>query len=97
MRAMPLAFPEEPELWPFETQYMFGSSLLVAPILQPGGAVRLCLPRGRWRDLMTGDSFEGGRSFELTYALDRFSVVARADAEIPFGPVLQHTGESGDR
>jgi alpha-D-xyloside xylohydrolase len=94
MRAMPLAFPDQPELWPFETQYMFGPSLLVAPILRPGGGVRLRLPRGRWRDLLAGDTFEGDRSLELTYELDRFPVFAREGAEIPFGPVIQHTGES---
>ncbi|HEX5078509.1 MAG TPA: TIM-barrel domain-containing protein [Geminicoccaceae bacterium] len=93
MRAMPLAFPNEPELWPFETQYMCGPSLLVAPILRPGGRVRLRLPRGDWQDLLTGDRFEGGRSLELTYPLDRFPVFARTDAEIPLGPVVQHTGE----
>ena len=95
MRAMPLAFPDEPELWPFETQYMCGPSLLVAPILRPGGRVRLRLPQGDWQDLLTGDRFEGGRSLALTYPLDRFPVFARAGAEIPFGPVVQHTGELG--
>jgi alpha-D-xyloside xylohydrolase len=95
MRAMPLAFPDQPELWAFETQYMFGPSLLVAPILRPGGVVRLFLPRGRWREFPAGDTFEGGRSLELTFPLDRFPVFVRADAEIPLGPVVQHTGESG--
>ena len=76
MRAMPLAFPDQPELWPFETQYMFGPSLLVAPILQPGGRVRLRLPQGRWRDLLSGEQREGGQSLEPVYPLDRFPVFA---------------------
>jgi alpha-D-xyloside xylohydrolase len=95
MRAMPLAFPDQPELWTFETQYMFGPALLVAPILRPGGSNRLRLPRGRWHDLITGDTLQGGRSLELTYALDRFPVFARDGAEIAFGPSIQHTSESG--
>ena len=37
MRAMPLAFPDQPESWAFDTQYLFGPDLLVAPILRPGG------------------------------------------------------------
>jgi alpha-D-xyloside xylohydrolase len=94
MRAMPLVFPDQPELWTFDTQYMLGPSLLVAPILRPDGRVRLHLPGGQWRDLLTGDRFEGGRSLELTYALDRFPVFAREGAEIPWGPIVQHTEES---
>lgn len=72
---------------------MFGPDLLIAPILRPGGRVRLYLPRGRWRDLVSGESFDGGRSLELDYALERFPVFARAAAEIPLGPAVQHTGE----
>jgi alpha-D-xyloside xylohydrolase len=91
MRAMPLAFPDEPEAWMVDTQYMLGSSLLVAPILLPGGRVRLYLPRGRWRDFTSGEFFEGGRLLALAYPLERFPVFARAGVEIPLGPVRQHT------
>ena len=47
LRAMPLAFPDQPEAWGFDTQYMLGPDLLVAPILAPGGTVRVYLPPGR--------------------------------------------------
>jgi alpha-D-xyloside xylohydrolase len=91
MRAMPLSFPEEPEAWAFDTQYMLGPTLLVAPILRPGGQIRLYLPHGQWRDFTSGELFEGGRPLELTYPLERFPVFLRAGLEIPLGPVLQHT------
>ncbi|MGH6945560.1 MAG: glycoside hydrolase family 31 protein, partial [Geminicoccaceae bacterium] len=93
MRAMPLAFPEQPEAWGFDTQHMFGPDLLIAPIVRPGGRVRLFLPRGAWRDFATGEGFEGGRSLELAYPLERFPVFLRDGAEIPLGPAVQHTGE----
>ena len=93
MRAMPLAFPDEPEAWAFDTQFMFGPELLIAPILRPGGQVRLYLPHGQWRDFVSGESFDGGRSLELGYPLERFPVFARTEAEIPLGPAVQHTSE----
>ena len=34
---MALAFPEPREAHGFDTQYLFGPDLLVAPVLQPGG------------------------------------------------------------
>jgi alpha-glucosidase (family GH31 glycosyl hydrolase) len=94
MRAMPLSFPEEPEAWAFDTQYMLGPTLLVAPILRPGGQIRLYLPHGQWRDFTSGELFEGGRPLELTYPLERFPVFVRGSLEMPLGPVLQHTGRS---
>ena len=93
MRAMPLAFPDEPEAWAFDTQYMFGPDLLVAPIVRPGGRVRLYLPHGQWRDFGSGEIFEGGRALELGYPLERFPVFARAGAPIALGAKVQHTGE----
>jgi alpha-D-xyloside xylohydrolase len=90
---MALAFSAEPEAWAFETQFMFGPELLIAPILRPGGQVRLYLPHGRWRDFVSGESFDGGRSLELDYPLERFPVFARAATEIPLGSAVQHTGE----
>src|SRR5262249_19642291 len=94
MRAMPLAFPREPECWVSDTQYMFGPDLLVAPILQPGGKVSIRLPKGRWDDFTTGESFAGGRELVLTCPLERFPVFLRAGAEIPLGPALQHGARS---
>ena len=55
--------------------------------------MRLFLPRGDWRDFATGEAFEGGRSLDLAYALERFPVFVRAGVEIPLGPAVQHTGE----
>jgi alpha-D-xyloside xylohydrolase len=92
MRAMPLAFPEEPEAWVVDTQYMLGPELLIAPILRPGGQIRLYLPRGQWRDFLSGERFDGGRLLELGYSIERFPVFARAEAEIALGPAAQHTG-----
>ena len=93
MRAMPLALADEPEAWAFDTQYMFGPDLLIAPIVRPGGRARLYLPHGQWRDFVSGESFAGGRSLEIDYPLERFPVFARAEAEIRLGPAAQHTGE----
>ena len=39
MWAMALACPDEPEAWGFDTQYLLGRDLLVAPILAPDGRV----------------------------------------------------------
>ena len=69
-RAMVYACPDEPQSWAFEEQYLLGDALLVAPVLQPGGQVRVYLPKGRWQLLFTGEWFEGGRTHDLTAPLE---------------------------
>jgi alpha-D-xyloside xylohydrolase len=97
LRAMPLACPDQPEAWGFDTQYLFGRDLLVAPILAPGGGARVYLPEGRWHRFPTGPSYEGGRSLVLRLPLAEFPVFARGGAAIPLGPAVQHTGELAGR
>jgi alpha-D-xyloside xylohydrolase len=93
MRAMPLAFPHEPDTWDAELQYLLGPSLLVAPVVRADGRVRIVLPRGRWFDLTEGEWLDGGRSIERTYALGDVPLFGREGHVLPLGPVVQHTGE----
>lgn len=93
MRAMPLAFPEDPLAWQFNQQYMLGPSLLVAPVVVPGGKVRFYLPAGRWFDLWNKTWLEGPAAFERNVPLDHIPVFGREGTVLPLGPVVQHTGE----
>ena len=92
---MALACPDEPESWAFDHQFFCGDDLLVAPCLDPAGRVRVYLPRGEWRRFPGGEAFAGGRTHELTLALDEIAVFATAGAVIPLGPSVQHTGATG--
>ncbi len=93
MRPMPLAFPDEPLSWHFEHQYMLGPSLLVAPVLQPGGKVCFYLPAGKWYDIWNGAWEQGPGLFEREIPLDRIPVFGREGNILPLGPAVQHTGE----
>ena len=93
MRAMPLAFPQDPVARGFELQYMLGDHLLVAPVLQPGGFVSVYLPEGHWYDYFSNEKFRGGRVLNLTMPLDRIPVFIREGAVLVEGPSVQHTGE----
>ncbi len=64
LRAMALEYPSDPAAQTLETQYMFGDSLLVAPVFEPSGDVRYYVPEGRWTDYETGEIKEGGRWYE---------------------------------
>jgi alpha-D-xyloside xylohydrolase len=93
MRAMPLAFPANALTRCYETQFLCGNALLVAPIIQEGGEVEVALPPGAWYDLNSHQRFPGGRVLRYKATLDQFPVFGREGHALPLGPAVQHTGE----
>jgi alpha-D-xyloside xylohydrolase len=90
---MVLEFPGDPTCQHIDSQYMLGPSLLVAPVFEPGGHVRVYLPAGRWHDFWTDETVEGPCWRELTMPLDRLPVYVRDDTLLPFGPSMAYVGE----
>src|SRR5260370_26037222 len=93
MRAMPLAFPANVLTRTYETQFMCGDALLVAPIVAAGGEVEVALPPGAWYDLSSRQRVPGRQVIRYRATLDRFPGFGRAGYALPLGPVWQHTGE----
>lgn len=61
MRAMAIEFPTDPVSCAIDDQFLLGSDLLVAPVLEPGvDARRTYVPAGDWRDLWTGVPIPSG-------------------------------------
>lgn len=61
LRALFIEFPEDPGAWNVDDEYLFGSSLLVAPLLEAGATERdVYLPPGRWIDYQSNRVYEGG-------------------------------------
>ena len=59
MRPMFMEFPGDRSCLPLDMQYMMGESLLVAPIFEETGEVEYYLPKGKWYNLLTGETIEG--------------------------------------
>ena len=93
MRAMPLAFPGNALTRAYDTQFLCGDALLVAPILGAGGEVDDALPPGAWYDLATRQRVAGRQVIRYRATLDRFPVFGREGHALPLGPAVQHTGE----
>ena len=93
MRSMVLSFPDDRAAWQFDQQYMLGGSLLVVPVVVPGGSSRFYLPAGRWYDIWNQAWFEGPGYFERQVPLDHIPVFGREGTILPLGPAVQHTGE----
>lgn len=94
MRAMPLAFPDSALVRDFDTQFMCGDVLLVAPVVRPGGEVEIALPAGGWYDVNTRARYAGPRVLRYAAELDQFPVFGREGHPLPLGRAVQHTGEA---
>ena len=60
MRPMAMEFPDDPRFRDEDSQYMLGSDLLVAPVLEEGATGRrIKFPAGRWQHLLLPVAYSG--------------------------------------
>lgn len=61
LRALFVEFPDDPGAWRVDDEYLFGSQILVAPLLETGMTERtVYLPGGKWIDYQNGDVYGPG-------------------------------------
>ena len=60
VRALFVEFPHDAGAWLVEDEDMFGSQILVAPLLERGYQRSVYLPAGKWIDYQNGKVYEGG-------------------------------------
>ena len=61
LRALFIEYPEDPGSWLVDDEYLFGSSILVAPLFHESETSRaVYLPPGTWVDYQTGKAYAGG-------------------------------------
>lgn len=85
MRAMVLEFPEDIPCSDLDRQYMLGESLLVAPVFTKEGDVDYYLPEGRWTNLLTGETKEGGKWVHEVHGFMSLPLMVRENSIIPVG------------
>jgi alpha-D-xyloside xylohydrolase len=91
MRPLVMDFPEDIKARTLADEFMFGPSLLVAPIVHYNQRSReVYLPGPGWYNLWTGEPATSG-SAEAPY--DAIPVFVRAGSILPLGPDVQYIGE----
>jgi len=93
IRSLGLEFPKDEKAWTTVDAYLFGPSLLVAPVFEKGATERqVYLPAGTWWNYWTGEPVQGG-AISSSVALDSMPVFLRAGTILPTGPVKQYAYE----
>ena len=94
IRSLGLAFPEDEKAWATVDAYLWGPSILVAPVFESGATSRsVTLPQGAWWNFWTAQQVQGGGSVTVEAPLDSMPLLVRAGAIVPTGPVKQYADE----
>lgn len=80
-----------------DAQYMFGPSLLVAPLVCGQREKIIWLPPGKWYNFFTGEEMEGGIFLKRRYSLEEVPVFVRGGSILPLALPAQNTScQSGE-
>jgi len=98
-RGLVMDYPTDPKARVIDDEYMFGRSLLIAPITTYRARSRRVYLPGmgqEWYDFYSGKRYGGGQEITVDAPVDRIPVFVKAGAIVPMGPEEQYTGEKPD-
>ncbi len=100
MRPLVMDFPTDRQALAQQHQFMFGPSLLVAPVTE--GEVKewnIYLPEYSpgWIDFWSGEKYEGGQSVATPVTLEKIPLFVKAGSILPIGPEKQYASEDTDK
>jgi alpha-D-xyloside xylohydrolase len=98
MRGLVMDFPNDDAVKNINDQYLFGRSMLVAPVYVYGARERsVYMPKGAdWYNFYTGEVHKGGTTATIKAPETRMPVLVKAGAILPVGPLTQYVDEKPD-
>jgi alpha-glucosidase (family GH31 glycosyl hydrolase) len=94
MRALWIYYPQDPKATATDDAYMWGSSILVAPVIEKGASQRTTyLPSGQWWDFWTQTKIDGGKDVMRDVDLETMPLYVKAGSILPIGPIKQYADE----
>jgi Alpha-glucosidases, family 31 of glycosyl hydrolases len=95
MRPLVMDFCNDASALQYPYEYMFGKSLLVAPVTEAGAKEwKTYLPQAAaWYDFQTGETLAGGKETVRSVSLDMIPVYVKAGTILPIGSKVQYATE----
>lgn len=90
MRALLLDYPSDLPARAVDDQFMFGPSLMVAPILSGQSKRSVYFPPGDWFDFFTGEKIAGGRKLDVSKPLSQLPLYVRSGSLVPIANPISH-------
>ncbi len=93
MRGLFLDFGADPNVSNLGDEYMFGPSLLIAPVTEQGTTTRdVYLPAGAdWYNFWTNERLHGGQHVKVSAPIDTLPIFVRAGSILPLGSAVEST------
>jgi len=93
MRPLVMDFLEDATAVSQPYEYMFGKSILVAPITEAGiNKWDVYLPKtSSWYDFWTGKRFDGGQTIHTAAPLNKIPMFVRSGSILPMGKFMEYT------
>ncbi len=92
IRALPLIYPDDKNVYstdpnaPVYFEYLYGDSLLVAPVYQSTTQREIYLPEGKWVDWWDGTVYDGKQTIKYDAPLWKMPLLMKVGAIIPMYP-----------
>ena len=98
IRHLMLEWPKDPNTYTADHEYLLGSQILVAPVIQEGARARnFYLPERDWVNYWTGAILQGGRRVTVAAPLDEIPIFVRAGSVLPFSSSGIHEKLAAER
>lgn len=93
MRPLFMDWPGDPAVRDLEDEFLYGRSILAAPLTNLESVRSVYLPDGVWYDFWSGAEVPAGLVAEREYAIDEMPVYVRGGSIMPVGPDVQYASE----
>jgi len=93
LRTLFFEYPDDPTSWLIEDEYMFGSDLLVAPLIEEGDSRKVYLPPGSWIDYQTGKVYRGAQWHQISSGQIPVVLLVKDHSVVPHMAVAQSTSQ----
>jgi alpha-D-xyloside xylohydrolase len=89
IRAMVLDWPKDPRVRQIDDQFMFGDSVLVAPMIAGQDERDVYLPAGDWYDFWTHAKISGGTTIEATNGVEQIPLFVKGGTLLPLAEPVE--------
>jgi len=97
-RSLAIDYSFDPKVYDekFQNQYLFGPSILIAPIKSGETITRVYLPEGKWFNMHTGKVMEGDQELLVESPVEKLPIFIRTSAIIPMQSPVSFSEETPD-
>lgn len=98
MRPLVLNYDQDENVRNNNDEYMVGTNILVAPIVNQGQTKRLVyLPAGQWVDFWNNAEYAGQQSIVADAPIDKLPIYVKKNTILPWGNKVMHVSDEPDK